>query len=99
MFILLVVAQIPVIAQTRMQAPREIYIYENADGTYNWYVIDTLKFEKTTLIQDKYYGTYLLPKEVDIDTLSMKKLLTQPDSFIIYQDITDLWGMYFVSLE
>lgn len=96
---ILAIAQTP--ANSHIPKPRLREVYENADGTFNWYVIDTLRFNSTTLIQDKYFNTYLLPREVNIDTLSMKKLFSQPDLYIVELALMDSasWIMFFTDFE
>lgn len=87
-----------IFADPVLRTPKYRDVYENQDGTFNWYVIDTLRIRNPILIQNNDYHRFLVTDSIDVDNLKEKDLYKLPGLFLVEEDIFNGWDLFFMNL-
>lgn len=69
------------------------HMYENNDGTRNWYIIDTLKFDRAKLYLDKFNHVYLI-NDTTTNFLISKSVFRESNVFMVLEDNLTGWFNY-----
>jgi len=80
------------------QTPKFYNHYKNVNGTYNWYLIDTLNIKDYILVRDDSYREYLISSEIKVDSLTKINLINDSNSFIVLRSLIDWWHFIYMNL-